>query len=95
MTVVVNVRHEKADVYCGRPSIYGNPYFVGKDGTRMDVIFLYIDYFFNRLQHDPHFKKKIHELKDKKIGCWCHPEPCHLHVIAEYLNNYGPTKISE
>ena len=26
----------KDDVYIGRPSKFGNPYVVGKDGTRLD-----------------------------------------------------------
>ena len=87
-TTVVNIKHEKCDVYCGRPSLYGNPFRVGKDGTRVDVILKYIDYFFERMRDDPVFKKKILELKDKKLGCYCAPETCHCDVIAEYLNIY-------
>jgi len=87
-TVVVNVRHEKPDVYCGRPSIYGNPYRIGKDGTRVDVILKYIDYFFDRMAKDVEFRNAIYALKGKRIGCWCHPNLCHLHVIAYYLNHY-------
>jgi len=36
-TSVINMRHEKADVNCGRGSIFGNPYKTGRDGTRDDV----------------------------------------------------------
>jgi len=89
---VVNVKHEKCDEYCGRPTVYGNPFRIGKDGTRIDVIIKYIDYFFDRLEKDPWFKKKIFELKDKKLGCWCAPELCHCDVIAEYLNHYAPVQ---
>ena len=88
MTTVVNIRKSKSDCYCGRGTIYGNPFKIGRDGTRLDVITKYIDYFFDKLEKDPVFRQRILELKDKKIGCWCHPDLCHLHVIAEYLNNY-------
>lgn len=89
MTTVVNIRHEKADVYCGRSTIYGNPYQIRRDGDRIEVISKYIDYFIDRLHRDPNFKQKIFELKDKRIGCWCHPLLCHLDVIAFYLDNYA------
>ena len=94
MTTVVNVKYEKYDVFCGRPSIYGNPFRIGKDGTRVDVIIKYIDYFFDRLAQDLWFKRKIFELKDKKLGCYCAPNLCHCSVIACYLNETESTPIS-
>lgn len=87
-TVVVNVKHDEAEIYCGRPSIFGNPFRLGRDGDRVQVITKYIDYFFDRLSKDQRFRKEIHSLKNKKIGCWCKPLLCHCDVIAEYLNNY-------
>ena len=27
------------------------------------------------------------ELKDKVLGCWCNPLPCHGDVLVELVNN--------
>jgi len=86
LTRVVNIRKEKCDVYCGRPSIYGNPFVIGKDGTREQVIEKYREYFKHRIHDDVIFCQAIGGLKGKKIGCFCKPLPCHLDVIAEFLN---------
>lgn len=88
MTTVVNVKNEKCDIYCGRPTIYGNPFIIGRDGTREDVIMKFIDYFFNRLKRDSKFKESVLLLKGKKLGCYCYPLICHCMVIAKYLDNY-------
>lgn len=37
-TTVVNKSYAKFDVYIGRPSKYGNPFIVGVDGTREELI---------------------------------------------------------
>lgn len=89
-TTIVNVRVADPETYeyCGRPTIFGNPFRVGKDGTRIEVIAKYIDYFFDRIQRDRDFKKRVISLKGKRIGCWCSPELCHLHVIATYLDEF-------
>ena len=34
----------KHDVYIGRPSRWGNPYHIGIDGTREEVITMYEDH---------------------------------------------------
>ena len=37
-TTVVNIRKgEQCDVNIGRPSKWGNPFFIGPDGTREEV----------------------------------------------------------
>jgi len=35
---VVHCRRSKHDTYIGRPSKWGNPFEIGKDGTRDEVI---------------------------------------------------------
>lgn len=84
MTSLVNVSKESADVYIGRPSIFGNPYTIGKDGDRKQVIEKYRSWFYNKLKND-WFHTKVLELKDKKLGCWCSPLECHGNVIIDYL----------
>ncbi len=84
-TEVVNVKREKYDVYCGRPSLFGNKYIIGKDGDREEVIALYRDYFYDRINNDEEFKKSVLWLKGKRLGCYCSPLKCHCDVIVEYL----------
>ena len=77
---VVNLRKEKYTVYIGRPSIFGNPFIIGKDGSRKKVIAKYKDY---ALKY-PNLLKAIKTLKkDDKLGCFCHPLPCHGDVIIK------------
>jgi hypothetical protein len=85
-TKVVNCKKEKYDVYIGRPSPFGNPFIIGRDGDRKKVINLFHSYFYNRLDYDIDFKIKIKELKGKTLGCYCKPLDCHGDIIAEYLN---------
>ena len=36
--LVVHCKLEEYDIYIGRPGIWGNPFFIGKDGTREEII---------------------------------------------------------
>ena len=91
MTKVVNLKHAKYDQYIGRAGhghdgYFGNPFGVGIDGNREECIQKYREYFHRKLLVDNTFAKRIHELKDKTLGCFCKPKPCHGDVIAEYLD---------
>jgi hypothetical protein len=86
-TKVVHCKKEKYDIYIGRPSIFGNPFSIGKDGNRKKVINLFRSYFYNRLDYDIDFKEKIQNLKGKILACWCKPLACHGDIIMEYLDN--------
>jgi hypothetical protein len=84
-TVVVNKRNkEPYDVYIGRGTPFGNKYEIGKDGTRNDVIAKYREWFHKKLA-DPWFRDRVLELRGKRLGCWCKPDPCHGDVIVEWL----------
>jgi hypothetical protein len=85
-TTIVNIRTQKCDEYCGRPSTFGNPYEIGRDGTRNEVVEKFRDYFYKKLQ-DPTFRAKVLQLKGKRLGCWCSPRKCHLEIIVEYIEN--------
>lgn len=89
-TTVVNIRHSDYDVLIARPSIFGNPFRLGVDGSRADVIAKYREWFAKRLE-DPKFKAAVLSLRGKRLGCYCAPEPCHGSVIAEYLEQLGAT----
>lgn len=83
-TTVVH-RRDPHDVYIGRPSKWGNPFVIGVHGTRADVIKKYDEWIRTR----PELMAAIGELKGKRLGCWCHPEPCHGDVLA-YLASSIP-----
>jgi len=73
-------------VYVGRPTIYGNPFRIGLDGTREEVIEKYRDYFYGRLKIDEKFRVAVSKLENaESLCCWCAPLPCHADVIAKYL----------
>ena len=78
-TKVVHCKKEKYDVYIGRPSVWGNPFEIGKDGSRKEVIEKYKKYLLN----NPELLAKIPQLKGKVIACWCKPRACHGDVLAE------------
>ena len=80
--LVVHCKKSKYDVYCGRPSKWGNCFEIGKDGNRKQVIEKYRKW----LAHNPELLKDIKELKGKVLGCWCAPLLCHCEVLAELAN---------
>lgn len=80
-TKVVNKKYEKFDVYIGRPSIWGNPFLIGRDGDRDEVVDKYKDYLIS----NPKLMSKILELDGKTLGCFCKPKRCHGDVIVELI----------
>lgn len=101
MTKVVNIQHDRCEVYIGRGGPFGNPYVIGENGDRDEVIRLFQDYFYNRLARDFEWKLKVEALKGKVLGCFCaFPKGfngelrCHGQIIAGYLDNIPPEKVS-
>jgi len=82
---VVHCKKEDYDVYIGRPSKWGNPFSIGKDGTRKEVIQKYQNYIIanDELMND------LHELEGKVLGCWCKPNACHGDVLVKLLDRKG------
>jgi hypothetical protein len=79
-TTVVNVKNgTKYDVYIGRPSKWGNPFAIGRDGNREEVI----EKFRKWIKTQKKLLKDLHELKGKRLGCFCAPLACHGHVLAD------------
>ncbi len=74
--------------YPKESSPYCNPYKIGKDGTRDEVILKYKNYLISKIENSNEFKKNFLKLKNKNLGCWCHPEKCHGDVILELLDIY-------
>jgi len=99
-TVVVNLRNSKYDVYIGRAGkgqlgYFGNPIVQGQrcpicnrvHQNPGDTLPCYKKFFYEKIASDPEFKKRVLQLKDKRLGCFCHPRPCHGDVIAHYLDS--------
>jgi hypothetical protein len=79
---VVNLRHEAYDVRIDRRSKWGNPFKIGPDGTRDEVIAKYHDYILAR----PELLARMHaELDGRTLGCWCKPLACHGDILVELL----------
>jgi hypothetical protein len=94
VTKVINVdQGEEYDIYIGRGSGWGNPYAIGFDGDREDVMrkFKY-DFDGDLLKDGTEFKQKLLLLKGKKLGCHCKPDDCHGDVLVEYLNSHDDGK---
>lgn len=79
---VVHCKRAPHDVYIGRPSKWGNPFRIGRDGTRAEVIAKYRAY----LLGSPVLMAALPELRGKVLGCWCAPQACHGDVLAELAN---------
>jgi hypothetical protein len=79
---VVHCKKSSYDVYIGRPSKWGNPFEIGKDGTREQVIAKYRKWIISQ----PNLMKSLPELKGKILGCWCAPLLCHGDVLSELAN---------
>ena len=85
MTKVVHCKRDEFDVYIGRGSIWGNPFVIGRDGERDEVIALYRKYLWNRLNAgDSEIGLyELASLHNRKLGCYCSPAPCHGDVLAK------------
>jgi hypothetical protein len=68
-------------IYIGRGSKWGNPFVIGRDGTRNEVIELYRTWLMTSgLMND------VYELTDKDLVCYCTPKKCHGDVLLELAN---------
>lgn len=94
-TTVVNANagsymlHPKPDdvVYIGRPSAWGNPFVLGRHGTREEVIEMYRIW----IKEQPHLLARLHTLRGKKLVCFCAPKACHGDVLAELADDLPDT----
>ena len=82
-TTVVNCQKEPYDIYIGRPSKWGNPFKIGRDGTREQVIEKYQRW----IKRQPMLMAALPELRGKRLGCFCKPLQCHGDVLAKLANS--------
>lgn len=81
---VVNVHHKTPyDVYIGRArqgeeaNVWGNPYALDERGREVCIL--------RYLGHVQRTKlwQHTHNLAGKRLGCFCAPQACHGHILAE------------
>ena len=68
--------------YIGRGSKWGNPFVIGKDGDRNEVIKTFAIYAQRRLMQEPDW---LTPLKGKDLKCFCAPQACHGDVLIEMI----------
>lgn len=76
------MREDGYEVYIGRPSKWGNPFVIGKDGSREEVMAKYREYILTRKD----LLDSLHELEGKRLGCFCAPLSCHGDVLIELVS---------
>lgn len=65
-------------VYCGRPGLWGNPFVVGKHGTRDQVC--------DRFEREILPTLDVSSLRGKDLVCFCAPLRCHCDAILRKAN---------
>lgn len=97
-TRIINLRDRaavaaaKADgtfVRVDRRTRWGNPFHIGRDGSRYDVIRRYAAY----LMTQPDLLADLSTLRGKTLACWCAPDACHAEVLRAKAEE-GPDAIS-
>lgn len=83
-TSVVHCKQEEYDLYIGRPSKWGNPFVIGWDGNREEVIAKYEAW----VRQQPDLLSCLYELRGKRLGCYCKPLACHGDVLVKLLDEY-------
>ena len=91
--IIVNKHHGKSGEYIGRGSPLGNPFVIGKDGSREQVIAKYRVWLNEQImRNNPVVLDELNRLGNKAIDekglalqCFCYPKPCHGEVIKEKL----------
>ena len=71
-------RIPKDAVYVGRPSKWGNPFVIGRHGTRNDVC--------DRFEREVLPNLDVSELRGKHLVCYCAPLRCHADALLKKAN---------
>lgn len=94
-TTVANIAKEPFDIYIGRASPrrrlkaskFANPFKIGRDGDRAQVLEKYRNYLRSRPDL---IEAARRELRGKVLGCWCKPEACHGDILAAVADGGEP-----
>lgn len=89
--MVVNVRNAAYDILVDRTTRWGNPFTHIKDrktraeyvvDSRVEAIRRYEEW----IKTQPELLRDLSSLRDKVLGCWCAPQPCHAEVLVRLAN---------
>lgn len=72
-------------IYVGRPTAFGNPFEIGRDGDRARVIERYRLWLAQPEQAELRDRVR-RELRGRDLTCWCAPLPCHADTLLELAN---------
>jgi hypothetical protein len=97
-TRLVNIKYEKCDFYIGRgchwhcPSVWRNPFHIGRDGNREVVIKKYEKYIRNALANSHKLRMNLLEMDGKVLGCHCkQPDrevACHGDILIKLIEEF-------
>lgn len=85
---ITNKETGKKERFPKKSSNFANPYKVGKDGNREEVLQKYKIYIEKKLENDDTLINELISLKGKNLGCWCYPDPCHGNILLELIIKY-------
>jgi hypothetical protein len=69
-------------VYVGRPTAYGNPFYVPRHGDAAKCVSDYRKWI--KTNYD---ESQIEQLRGRNLACWCPlDKPCHADVLLEVAN---------
>ena len=80
-TTLVHIS-EPHDVSIMRPFKWQNPYKIGVDGTRNQVLAKFEIW----LRSNDKLMNDLDELKGEVLGCCCPPKKCHGEIIIKLIN---------
>lgn len=86
---VVHCKKDNYDVYIGRPSKWGNPFEIGRDGTRLEVLQKYRKWIVEQEE----LMNSLWELEGKTLGCFCYPQACHGDILIELINEKNNVRL--
>lgn len=72
----------KGAIYIGRGSKWGNPFVMGKDGNRDQVIAAHEEWLWGQIDQGAVSLEDLAALKGKDLVCFCAPLPCHGDTLA-------------
>ena len=72
----------------------GNPFTIGVDGSREEVITLYKKYLWTVFKRGDITSEQVLSLKGKRLGCFCKPKACHGDVLVGLVNYLETLDIS-
>lgn len=82
-----------------RSTPWGNPFVVGRDGTRAECVDLYTKMLagYLALASGPSLEEQkaarryvfenLKKLRGKDLACWCRGSPCHADVLLNLANS--------